>query len=184
MPRFSRLIFFKFQSRKYQGMFLVLLDPDPLVRGTGSISQRYGSGSFYHQAIIVMRKTLIPTFCDFFLTFYLIKIMLLYPYLQKVKSGKTQKKGHRLGSGSVPTCHGSETLVHIYMTLCILCVKKRLWRAYISFIDWSDPGDRSEEIRQSFAQVCQEEKQLQQGNLSPHSCNKMLRILRKMSGRF
>ncbi len=28
--------------------------------GSGSISQRYGSGSFYHQAKIV-RKTLIPT---------------------------------------------------------------------------------------------------------------------------
>ncbi len=61
--------------------------------------------------------------------------------------------------------------------------KKRLWRAYISFIDWSDPGDWSEEIRQSFAKVCQEEKQLQQGNLSPQSCNKMLRILRKITGR-
>jgi hypothetical protein len=42
------------------------LDPsDPYVfrlpgSGSGSISQRYGSGSFYHQAKIV-RKTLIPT---------------------------------------------------------------------------------------------------------------------------
>jgi hypothetical protein len=55
-------------------------NPDPLdpnVFGTpgsvsGPISHRYGSGSgsFYHQAKIV-RKTLIPTFCDFFLTFYL-----------------------------------------------------------------------------------------------------------------
>ena len=52
--------------------------PDPHVFGTpgsgsGSISQRNGSGSFYHHAKIV-RKTLIPTvlsLCDFFLTFYL-----------------------------------------------------------------------------------------------------------------
>ncbi len=36
--------------------------------GSGSISQRYGSGSFYHPAKIV-RKTLIPLFCDFFLPF-------------------------------------------------------------------------------------------------------------------
>ncbi len=40
-------------------------DPDPRVfgppeSGSGSTSQRYGSGSFYHQAKIV-RKTLIPT---------------------------------------------------------------------------------------------------------------------------
>jgi hypothetical protein len=42
--------------------------------GPGSISKRYrsctGSGSFYNQAKIV-RKTLIPTDCDFFMTFYL-----------------------------------------------------------------------------------------------------------------
>jgi hypothetical protein len=38
-------------------------NPDPHVfgpPGSGSISQNYGSGSFYHQAEIV-RKTLIPT---------------------------------------------------------------------------------------------------------------------------
>jgi hypothetical protein len=38
-------------------------DPNPHVfgpPGSGSISQRYGSGSFYHHAKIV-RKTLIPT---------------------------------------------------------------------------------------------------------------------------
>jgi hypothetical protein len=33
--------------------------------GSGSISQRYGSGSFYHHAKIV-RKTLIPTFVTLF----------------------------------------------------------------------------------------------------------------------
>jgi hypothetical protein len=48
--------------------------PDPLVFGppgsrSGSISQRYGSGSFCHQAKKV-RKSLI-LFCDFFWTFYL-----------------------------------------------------------------------------------------------------------------
>ncbi len=35
--------------------------------GSGSSSQRYGSGSFYYQAKIV-RKTLILLFCDFFLS--------------------------------------------------------------------------------------------------------------------
>ncbi len=48
-------------------------DPDPPgphvfgPPGSGSISQRYGSGSgsFYHHAKIV-RKTLIPTICDSF----------------------------------------------------------------------------------------------------------------------
>jgi hypothetical protein len=38
--------------------------------GSGSISQRYGSGSFYHHATIV-RKTLIRTILRLFLTFYL-----------------------------------------------------------------------------------------------------------------
>jgi hypothetical protein len=37
-------------------------------------SQRYGSGSFYHHAKIV-RKTLIPNFCHFSMTFYLRKMM-------------------------------------------------------------------------------------------------------------
>jgi hypothetical protein len=46
-------------------------DPDPHVfgpPGSGSISQRYGSGSFFHQAIIV-RKTFIPTVLWLFLDF-------------------------------------------------------------------------------------------------------------------
>jgi hypothetical protein len=38
--------------------------------GSGYISQRHGSGSFYHQAKIV-RKILIPTVLLLFLTFYL-----------------------------------------------------------------------------------------------------------------
>ncbi len=64
---------------------------DPYVFGPpGSISQGYGSGSgsgsFYHQAKMV-RKTLIPMFCDFFMTFYLWKMMLMY--LQKVLSRRT-----------------------------------------------------------------------------------------------
>jgi hypothetical protein len=42
----------------------LLLDQDPLVRGTGQ-----GSGFFYHQANL--GQTLIPTFCDFFMTFNL-----------------------------------------------------------------------------------------------------------------
>jgi hypothetical protein len=53
--------------------------PDPHVfgpPGSGSIWQRYGSGSgsFYHQAKIV-RITLIPTvlYCDFFWTFFFEK---------------------------------------------------------------------------------------------------------------
>jgi hypothetical protein len=43
---------------------------EPPGSGSGSASQRYGSGSLYHQAKIV-RKTFIPTVCYFFLTFYL-----------------------------------------------------------------------------------------------------------------
>jgi hypothetical protein len=45
-------------------------DPDPPDRhvfgspGSGSISQRYGSGSFYHHAKIV-RKSWFLLFCDF-----------------------------------------------------------------------------------------------------------------------
>ncbi len=62
--------------------------PDPHVfgpPGSGSTSQRYGSGSgsFYHHAQIV-RKILIPTIFWLFLTFYLWKTM--YLYLQKVLS--------------------------------------------------------------------------------------------------
>jgi hypothetical protein len=43
-------------------------DPDPLVRDTDpSISQRYGYGSFYHQAKVV-RKTLTPSLLFFCMT--------------------------------------------------------------------------------------------------------------------
>ncbi len=51
--------------------------PDPHVfgpPGSGSTSQRYGSGSFYHHVKIV-RKTLIPTILWLFFTFYLWKMM-------------------------------------------------------------------------------------------------------------
>jgi hypothetical protein len=72
-------------------------DPDPsdpyvfAPPGSGSISQMYGSGSgsLYYQAKMV-RKTLIPIVCDFFLTFYLLKIMKMY--LHKVISRKTFEK--------------------------------------------------------------------------------------------
>jgi hypothetical protein len=51
------------ELRKYYSAVSCVADPDPHVfgpAGSGSISQRYGSGSFYHHANIV-RKTLIPT---------------------------------------------------------------------------------------------------------------------------
>jgi hypothetical protein len=55
------------------------LDPyvfGPPGSGTISTGSRSGTGSFYHQAKIV-RETSIPTvlFCDFFMTFYLSKMM-------------------------------------------------------------------------------------------------------------
>ncbi len=64
--------------------------PDPHVfrpPGSGSTSQRYGSGSgsFYNHAKIV-RKPLIPSVLWLFLTYYLWKMMKMY--LQKVISRK------------------------------------------------------------------------------------------------
>ncbi len=35
--------------------------------GSESVTQRYGSGSFYHQAKIMVRKNLIPTVLYYFL---------------------------------------------------------------------------------------------------------------------
>jgi hypothetical protein len=108
-----------------------IADPDPCVfgppgSGSGSINQRYGSGSgsFYQQAKIV-RKILITTvlFCDFFLIFYLWKMMWMYH--QKVISRKTLKSfiifllaswrsmtiiagsGSASESGSISQRHGS-----------------------------------------------------------------------------
>jgi hypothetical protein len=43
-----------------------VLDPDPLVRGTDPAP---ALDPFISKQIV--RKTLIPTFCDFFVTFYL-----------------------------------------------------------------------------------------------------------------
>jgi hypothetical protein len=58
----------------------IIADPDPsdvyVFRppgsGSGSISQRYGSGSFYHQAKLV-RKTLIPTVLGLLFNFLSLK---------------------------------------------------------------------------------------------------------------
>ncbi len=97
--------------------------PDPHVfwpPGSGSISQRYGSGSFHHHAKIV-RKTLITSVLWPFLTFYLWKIMSRYH--QKVISRKillkisfllaswrpmTKIAGSGSVSGSISQKHGSE----------------------------------------------------------------------------
>ncbi len=62
-------------------------DPDPQdpyvfgPHGSGSLCLRYGSANLVRKAKLV-RKTLIPTVCDLFMTFYLWKIM--KTYLQKV----------------------------------------------------------------------------------------------------
>ncbi len=65
-------------------------DPDPHVFvSSGSLSTRYGSGSFYHQAKII-RKTLIPNVCDFLRPLYLWKMTKMY--LQKVISKKNIEK--------------------------------------------------------------------------------------------
>ncbi len=54
--------------------------------GSRSGSQMYRSESFFHQAV----KPWFPLYCDFFMTFYLRKIMKMY--LQKVIIRKTLKK--------------------------------------------------------------------------------------------
>jgi hypothetical protein len=64
--------------------------PDPHVfgpPGSGSTSQRYGSGSgsFYHQAKIV-RKTLIPTVLLFLLNFLSLKNDVNVPLKSKKKN--------------------------------------------------------------------------------------------------
>jgi hypothetical protein len=64
-------------------------NPDPYVfrpPGSESISQRYGSGSFYHQAEIV-RKTLFPAVL--LLLFYFLSFKNDECTLQKVISRKT-----------------------------------------------------------------------------------------------
>jgi hypothetical protein len=57
-----------------------VMDPDPWnpydfgPPGSESVGQRYGTGTLYHQEKIV-RKTLFLLFCDFFMTFYVRKMM-------------------------------------------------------------------------------------------------------------
>jgi hypothetical protein len=102
---------------------LCLLDPVPLVRGTDPDS------------LIISINSKKNLYSYYFMTFYLRKIM--YLYLQKVISRKTRKKivfvgvlkvndeNSRIrihwsearirGSGSVPKCHGSTTLLKTYL---------------------------------------------------------------------
>ncbi len=56
--------------------------------GSGSATQKNGSGTFHHQ-VKISRKPFISTVCDFFMTFYLIRMMLLY-----LKAKKNLKKNH------------------------------------------------------------------------------------------
>jgi hypothetical protein len=94
-------------------------DPDPYVfgpteSGSGSIRQRYGSGSgsVYHQAKIV-RKALIPTvqFCDFFMFFLSLKNNVNVPSKsnkqKKLASVRSMTKIAGSGSGSISHRHGS-----------------------------------------------------------------------------
>jgi hypothetical protein len=49
--------------KMYRTLYSKVVDPDPYIIWapvSGSVIQRYGSGSFYHQAKIV-KKTLIPS---------------------------------------------------------------------------------------------------------------------------
>jgi hypothetical protein len=93
--------------------------------GFGSVRQRYGSGSFYHQAKIV-RKTLIPTVLWLLYDFLSLKWCkcTFKKYKQKnsfVGILKVSDKNSRIwihyadarirGSGSVTKCHVSARLV-------------------------------------------------------------------------
>ncbi len=66
-------------------MLLGLLDPDPIVRGTGTDR----SGSFYNQAKVV-RKTLIPTVLR--LLFYFLSLKNDVSVASKCNKQKTYKK--------------------------------------------------------------------------------------------
>jgi hypothetical protein len=109
--------------RKTRGYFLPLrlcfpiqifvssvADPDPYVfgpPGSGFISQRYGSGSFYHQAKILI-KTLIPY------DFLYLKNDVNVPSWRSMTNIAGSRAGsisQRRGSGSLPKWHGFETLV-------------------------------------------------------------------------
>jgi hypothetical protein len=107
-------------------MFLGLLNPDPypLARGIDP-----GYGSFSHQAKIV-RKTLIPTVCDFFFDLSLNNDVNVPSKSNEEKNfffkldfcwcleGQEENSRIRIhsseawirGSGSTPKCHGSATL--------------------------------------------------------------------------
>ncbi len=83
--------------------------PDPHVfgppgSGSGLINQRYGSGSFYHQAKIV-RKPLIPTVLWHLFDFFVFEKWC--KCLQKVISRKTFLTKFASGFGSTSQSHGS-----------------------------------------------------------------------------
>jgi hypothetical protein len=91
-----------------------VVDPDPYVlwppgSAFGSVSHKYGSGSgsFHHQAKIV-KKPLFLLLCDFFMTLY---------QCSGSASGSVKTEVRIRGSGSVPKCHGSTTLLKRRNTL-------------------------------------------------------------------
>ncbi len=99
--------------------------------GSGPVSQRYESGSrsFYHQAKIV-RKPWFLLLWDFFMTFYLWKIMLMYRrklICRKTFCWRLEGEWHKeqdpdplvRGTGSVPNISGSATLPNTVLSLLI-----------------------------------------------------------------
>jgi hypothetical protein len=108
-------------------------DPDPPAPhifgppGSGSTSQRYASGSFYHQTKIV-RKALIPTVLWLLLYFLSLKIDVKVPSKSKKQKNfikiisfllaswrsMTKILGSGSASGSAPKCHGSGALFRIH----------------------------------------------------------------------
>ncbi len=94
--------------------------------GSGSTSQRYGSGSFYHQAKIV-RKTLIPPVLWLLLDFLSLKNDVNVPSKSNkqknfikisllLASWRSMTKTAGSGSGSISQRHGSADQVHTKMS--------------------------------------------------------------------
>ncbi len=96
-------------------IFLVL----PAPSASGSVSHKYGSGSgsgsFHHQAKIA-RNNLISTVLWLLYNFLSLKNdvnILVFRIRIRIRIRRSELRIR--GSGSVPTCHGSATLVIVYI---------------------------------------------------------------------
>ncbi len=111
-------------------MFLVLPDPNPDPFGSWSSS---GSGSFHHQSKIFLKTLISSAFwlLNDFLSLVRIRIRIRIYRISMFRASRIRLSEVQVrirGSGSLPKCHGSPTLVVTFVCKFLITCIEPCWR--------------------------------------------------------